>query len=729
MSLLKWMTLCVIVWRVKLIRLKNKKNIMFKMKNKIIALQEECWELMLQDPDGAMALATESITLIGSTGLRECLGKSLFMQGWCHIYAGRYPEAPSFFQESISEFMLLHDIAQIARSYNGMGSAYKSLGQFGIAAQHYETALSMTEQIENSDFSFITKMNLASLFCSEGEWGTAKKFISELETYDLNKYSEEYLAEYYYVKAWSMLEDDDISQVDQLVALAEKYAKEAKFAQLLFHIGLLQVKCLEKKENISEAISELLKLMGSASFKQQGVERYLALTLLASWYLKEGNIELARKSFKSAFLLEENPWPHQFLFDLHQAYSEFFAKQDLYSEAYRQSQYALKIQHDLNSKESASSESNREISKEIARLRKEDLAKEVDIKALHLLHERTQLINNIGQQLASTFDIDSIGLKIYDVVNRELDVHFISIAEYVPSEKLFKFEIMVDQGVALEAMTRPLDTPGMQAAQIVQSRKLVLKNNFSPTNESLVKGDGSLMPRSAIFLPLDVEGELIGVWSLQSSIENRFKDEDVDMLNSLTPFVAIAFNNALSHRRLKQLNADIKREKESVVLAHKKVEHQALHDGLTSLPNRRLLTRYVSQRVEEALQQEKKFHLLYIDLNGFKAVNDLHGHKLGDLVLQKMAERLHENFRDSDILARVGGDEFVAVVSEFSQLKILDQFVERLKRALSEELVVQHEVFSIGASVGVASFPLDGVNLDQLIHEADEKMYQDKALS
>jgi len=696
------------------------------LQKRIQALQDDCWDLMLQDPDSAMTLAIKSLELAKNTDLVELQGRGLFMQGWCHSYAGRYPQAPEYFQKSIAEFMKIQDVSQIARSYNGMGWAFQSLGQFGVSLQHYETSLSMLEQVEENSIYFATKINMALLHCSEGDWAAAKAMITELDAQDLSSFSNELKADYYYVKAWSMLQDEQEKNPDQYISLAEEYALKVNFTQLLFHIGILRVQYLKVRGETQQAISGLLELIDFPTFDQQGVDRYVVLTLLANLYFKSNQLDLADQTFRRAFLLDKNPWPHQFLFDLHQAYSLFLASQDNYTAAYEQSQTALNMQQLLFAKQMASTESNRVVAKEIARLKREDLIKEMNIKSLQLLHQKTQLINRIGHQLASTFDIGAIGLRLYDVVHREFDVHFISIAEYVPDRQLFKFEILVEEGVVLPAIDRPLNTPGMQAAKVVENgKKVILNSDFKPTIESLTSPD-TVLPQSGIFLPLTVENELIGVWSLQSQIKNRFKDEDIELMESITPFVSIAFNNALSHRRLDSLNKEIAFEKESVVEAHKKVEYQALHDGLTGLPNRRQLTSVANQRIRGARQHDRNFHLLYIDLNGFKLVNDQHGHKVGDQVLKKMAVRLQKNFRDSDIIARVGGDEFVAVISKFSDSTQLLKFLEKLKESITKTIWIDDKKFILGSSVGVASFPEDGANLDQLIQVADANMYLDK---
>lgn len=695
------------------------------MTDAIKKLQERCWDLMLHQPDEALALANKSLQLIESSNSPNYLGNGLFMKGWCHYYAGRYSDADNSFQAAISAFMDNHELDQIARVYNGLGAVFQAMGQFVVSLQHYETSLSMLPLSETIDGHIAVKTNLVSLYCSANNWSAAQSLTNELDQLDLSNLSDESLGEYYYIKAFSQIETGSIDDLNHFIRLAETYSKRLGFQQLIFHVGILRARWFDKKGDTQKAIDVLLHLCDTISFEQQGVERYQAFTLLAQWYSQLGYVKRARQYYHDGLSLEQQLWPHQFLLDLLVQYSQFLAEQHNFKESLDYQKKAYQMQAELFAKNYASTESNQVVSREIARLRRDDLAKEAELKSITMLHDRTYLINKIGQNLASTFDIGSIGLRLYDLVSKELDVIFIAIVEYIPEKSAIQAEILVDQGVALPTTVMPLDTPGLQTSLVIKTRKTILKRHYEPSPESKVDGPGS-DPKSAIFLPLEVENELIGVWSLQSLIEDRFDESDIELLEALAPFVAIAFNNALSHRRLKELNLEIHREKDSVIKANKKIEHQALHDGLTGLPNRRQLSRIAIQKVEEAKQQNKKFHLLYIDLNQFKPINDIHGHFVGDQVLKEVGQRLQVNFRNSDLLARVGGDEFVALVSEFSETDRLSQFIDYIKNELNKPFLVEEQTFVLGASIGIATFPQDGGDLDRLMHYADQQMYLDK---
>ncbi|MDP1734850.1 MAG: diguanylate cyclase [Sulfuritalea sp.] len=152
----------------------------------------------------------------------------------------------------------------------------------------------------------------------------------------------------------------------------------------------------------------------------------------------------------------------------------------------------------------------------------------------------------------------------------------------------------------------------------------------------------------------------------------------------------------------------------------------ALFDTLTNLPNRRLLEDRLHQAVSRhARRPASRCGLLFIDLNKFKAINDTHGHKAGDVVLQTVAQRIREEVRAGDTVARWGGDELVVVVEEADTAKI-EQLVARLRELVTATIDFDGVALHVGVSVGVAIFPDDASSSTKLLKVADQRMYEDK---
>jgi diguanylate cyclase (GGDEF)-like protein/PAS domain S-box-containing protein len=154
-------------------------------------------------------------------------------------------------------------------------------------------------------------------------------------------------------------------------------------------------------------------------------------------------------------------------------------------------------------------------------------------------------------------------------------------------------------------------------------------------------------------------------------------------------------------------------------------EHQTLHDGLTDLPNRTLLTDRLAQAVLVANRSRASVALLLMDLDRFKEVNDTLGHRYGDLLLQEAGIRLRDTLRRSDSVARLGGDEFALLLPD-TDAKGAAQAAEKVLKALGEPFVMEGQSFDVGVSIGIALCPLHGEDANSLLRRADVAMYMAK---
>ncbi len=159
----------------------------------------------------------------------------------------------------------------------------------------------------------------------------------------------------------------------------------------------------------------------------------------------------------------------------------------------------------------------------------------------------------------------------------------------------------------------------------------------------------------------------------------------------------------------------------------KQLEHIAHYDALTTLPNRVLLGDRLHQAMAQVQRTEQRLGVAYLDLDGFKNVNDSHGHEAGDQLLMIVANRMKEALREGDTLARLGGDEFVAVLFDLSDIEASVPVLSRLLAAVAKPVCVGNQVFQVSASIGVTFYPqADELDADQLLRQADQAMYQAK---
>ncbi|MEC5207274.1 diguanylate cyclase (GGDEF)-like protein/PAS domain S-box-containing protein [Vogesella perlucida] len=156
------------------------------------------------------------------------------------------------------------------------------------------------------------------------------------------------------------------------------------------------------------------------------------------------------------------------------------------------------------------------------------------------------------------------------------------------------------------------------------------------------------------------------------------------------------------------------------------IRHQALHDGLTGVANRRLMMERLQHWLALSARQPQRIAVLFMDLDGFKAVNDAFGHEMGDWVLQTVARRLQGLLRAADTVARLGGDEFVIVLQQTDHPEAVSTVAERIMTALAEPICHQGVSVRVGVSIGIALHPQHGNQPAQLLTLADQAMYQAK---
>lgn len=170
----------------------------------------------------------------------------------------------------------------------------------------------------------------------------------------------------------------------------------------------------------------------------------------------------------------------------------------------------------------------------------------------------------------------------------------------------------------------------------------------------------------------------------------------------------------------------IAREVSELRRAEQALEHRAGHDLLTNLPNRRKLQLELQYAIAHAEQTGDGLALLYVDLDGFKSANDRGGHDAGDRILREVAARLQQGLRKADLVARVGGDEFVVLLPGCQDDTSARMVADALRARLAPPYALPDGTLLLGASVGIACFPADGEDPEALLAHADRAMYAAK---
>jgi diguanylate cyclase (GGDEF)-like protein/PAS domain S-box-containing protein len=276
--------------------------------------------------------------------------------------------------------------------------------------------------------------------------------------------------------------------------------------------------------------------------------------------------------------------------------------------------------------------------------------------------------------------LDSIGDAVICTDISE-NITFLNIV----AEKLTGWSRRAAMGQPLIEVFRVTDAASQEiAAQPPGEREIPIPSEHSPSGRTLVRGDGSVIPIEDCVAPIhDREGRESGT--------------------------VIVFRDVSVARAMAQ-----------------QISYSAAHDFLTGLPNRMLLNDRIAHAIALAPRHMSKVAVLFLDLDGFKYINDSLGHPVGDRILQSIARRLVDCVRGSDTVSRQGGDEFVVLLSELQNVEDAAILARRILKALAESHSIDHHELHVTTSIGVSVFPDDGPDAETLIKNADTAMYQAK---
>lgn len=204
---------------------------------------------------------------------------------------------------------------------------------------------------------------------------------------------------------------------------------------------------------------------------------------------------------------------------------------------------------------------------------------------------------------------------------------------------------------------------------------------------------------------LSSSGSVLGTFAVYFLYERTPSDGEIDLLRRISDIVAISIERRRALDRIRYL---------------------AMYDQLTGLANRSLLSDRLMTAIRQARRSSGRLALLFIDFDGFKAINDRYGHDAGDEVLAASGQRLRQTLRESDTPARIGGDEFVVLLPDVESVKTAALVAEKLLKGMQDPIPWMEHTLQVGVSIGIALYPDHGETADDLLSRADDAMYAAK---
>ena len=239
----------------------------------------------------------------------------------------------------------------------------------------------------------------------------------------------------------------------------------------------------------------------------------------------------------------------------------------------------------------------------------------------------------------------------------------------------------------------------------------------------LLRGDGEVRwvreMGKTLLMTHGIPEQTIGV--IQDITEQKNAEQEIIRARDTLEQQVVARTRELANT-VQQLQVEIERREEIAA----ELDFLANHDALTGLPSLRLCKDRLDQSLAEARRNRQTSAVMFLDLDGFKRINDQHGHEFGDLVLKATADRIKAEIRETDTVARIGGDEFVIILSSLPETEIVDRIAASVIEQIARPFDVKNTEVLISASIGISLYPQNGTTAEALIRSADKAMYQIK---
>lgn len=698
---------------------------------KIDQQNSDIWETTTNNPIEARKKAERILKAAEKENYQLGIAEGLLNIGRSLIYTAEYDEAEKSIERALDIFRLQSgersSIGEM-RATNALGVVYFEKQEFEKALNQYFLALTQSE-VHNNDEIKIRALN------NIGEIHNLLNNVEEALSYDhqalsiAEKCSDKSVAAVTMINLGELyLKINDLTEAEEYYNRALKTAEKTSNTQIIADAYLGAGKIHLAREEFFPAenkISEAYKLYDEISDKAAIAECYYQFGLLgimnskftdADEYLNralEAAVELGMIELQSRVT---------------QKLSEIKKKMGYFEEAlsYFETFFTL---HEATDNDSLKNRLKKiTILYETEQTETEKEAYRMQSLELEKSNKEIQFINEIGREVTSSLHLDDIIHNTYSRMAQMMDISSFGIALLDENKDYIEFTFIVENSERHEPVAVPMNSKNSLTVWCIKNRKPVLITQRSDSEKYIDywEAAGETPAQSAVYIPMIHGQKLIGCMTVQNYQKNMYSESDVHLLGAISSFLAIALDNSKTHQEVNKLNEIITSEKKGLEVAYRKIAHMANHDALTDLPNRHLLRELMHRGIKIAEREKQKMAVLYMDLDGFKVINDTLGHNSGDEVLRIAAQRLNDTLRASDTVARIGGDEFVATLYNIDSIENILAVTDKIIAAIGEKILIKGRTFQIGISIGIAVYPDTDTTIEGLLMKADKAMYKVK---
>lgn len=563
-----------------------------------------------------------------------------------------------------------------SKIYNNIGTLHEDLKNYPLALDYYQKSLAKTVEMDDGYGTAIANINIGNVYLGLNDLEKSEKYILESVTYGNDNQKTLLLAHCYYSLGRLYKEKKDFKQSIKYLRLGIDKANESKDLYILFRIYIEHSLVCGLFENYKNAENYLLKAFELS--KQIGMDELMPRIheSMAKFYEKNNQSDLAYKHFQAYFQASK------------------VVEENRRIERIKSVEYQSKLTASLEE-----TRIYRQLSNELRRS-----------------YQQMHVLSNIGQAMTSTHELSDIFEQLYENVNLLMNAESLGVGLYVPEANALRFDLFIEKGQALDPFDLSLDNKKSWSVFSFVNRQTIKINDIEKEYQKYIEGFAATrghLNYSAMYAPLMVEGEVIGVFSIQAKEKNAYSENDKDLIQTLASYLAIAIKNIMKTEELAKLNNKLK------ILSEK--------DGLTGVANRRLYDEMIPKLWDQAIDTNESLSMMIVDIDNFKDFNDHYGHMTGDEVIKKVASLLLDGRRnEEDFVARYGGDEFIMLLPNcnLDEANLLASKLQNELHSINESFNIKKDVtISIGIST---THPNLHKAIDNFVSLADLQLYASK---
>lgn len=658
---------------------------------------------LLGEFDEAIKYLNEVIGIAKKENMFVILTRAYNSLGNVYIDLERYETSLKWYQKALKESKKHRLLEHEGKCLNNIGEIYRKLKAYDRALDFYEKSITIHEKTGNDLYKSTSMINIGDVYHKMGEYNKAEKYAVEglkictkYEDILGIGYGNHLLAEIYDEMG---IYDRGIELYQKCFNIYDSLGDRAHIIIVWIDLGNLYLK-LEDLKKAAKYFHKAHELSEEINVKSRIAE---SCSNLARIYEIEKNFEKALFYYKRYHDLEKEDHKEKNQIKLNAISNQFeIEKSIVKNEIYKLKNIELK-----------------ETTAEIQRA-----------------YDKIRLISEIGKDVTSSLELESVLSSIYTHVNQLMDAYVFGIGLYDQKSGEIDYKMFMAAGKKIEISSVKVDNENSLAAYCIRKKQDVVINEVSLELDLYVKDSIKVneeigVIESIIYTPLYVENEIIGVLTVQSPFKNVYTESKKELLKTSASYLSIALNNS---KKSQELKLEIKRREEielELILANKQLSQLSTLDGLTGVANRRKFDESMDLKWTYACDNVKPISLIIIDIDYFKEYNDYYGHLKGDECIKCVANILKKNLRrKGDLLARYGGDEFVIILPETDEKSA---YIVSEKLRLNVEISkIAHEKSEISnwvtISMGLCTFrpSCDKDGLEKFINRADEALYEAK---